>query len=211
MNIVIFGASGMVGKHLVRKALVKGHTVKAFGRNVDHLVDEDNASDKLVATKGYVFDEASVYKAVAGSDAVLSVLGGSFDGVDKTRSLGVKNIVEQMEKAGVKRIVALGGAGVLADEDGVLLMDKPDYPKAYLPVGREHLQAYLNIKDSQLNWTFVCAPDIKDVAGNGVYHTNAERVPSPNNGHISAEDLADFMLNAAEENSFAGQRVGISN
>ncbi|WP_165958000.1 NAD(P)-dependent oxidoreductase [Segetibacter sp. 3557_3] len=211
MNIVIFGATGMVGKHLVRKALVKGHNVKAFGRNVDHLVDEDNANDKLLAIKGYVFDEESVYDALVGSDAVLSVLGGSFDGLDHTRSLGLKNIAKQMEKAGVERLVALGGAGVLTDENGVLLMEKPGYPKVYLPVGKEHLQAYLNIKDSVLNWTFVCAPDIKDEDGNGNYHTNAEHVPSPNNGHISAGDLADFILTSAEENSFNKQRVGISN
>jgi len=34
MTIIVFGATGMVGKQLVQQALFKGHTVKAFGRNV---------------------------------------------------------------------------------------------------------------------------------------------------------------------------------
>ncbi|MEI9958701.1 MAG: NmrA family NAD(P)-binding protein [Ferruginibacter sp.] len=34
MNIIIFGATGLVGKQLVQQALLNGHMVKAFGRNV---------------------------------------------------------------------------------------------------------------------------------------------------------------------------------
>ena len=44
MTITIFGATGMVGKQLVQQALFKGHTVKAFGRNVfaELPMEEDN-------------------------------------------------------------------------------------------------------------------------------------------------------------------------
>ena len=72
--------------------------------------------------KGYVFDEQDVFEAINGSDAVISVLGGAFDGSDKTRSLGMKNIVKQMEKAGVKRIVAIGGPGVLNAGENKLII-----------------------------------------------------------------------------------------
>lgn len=33
MKIIIFGASGSVGRHLVDQALTAGHSVTAFGRN----------------------------------------------------------------------------------------------------------------------------------------------------------------------------------
>jgi hypothetical protein len=39
-----------------------------------------------------VFDEAEVFEAIENSDAVISVLGGGFDGIDKTRSLGIKTL-----------------------------------------------------------------------------------------------------------------------
>src|SRR6187431_1007430 len=108
MEIVIFGATGHVGKFLVSQALLKDYKVRAFGRNVFELPDTNK---NLQHIKAGVFDDADVYKAIKGVDGVFSVLGGSFDGTDKTRSLGMKTIVAQMKRAGVNRILALGGRG----------------------------------------------------------------------------------------------------
>ncbi len=209
MNIIVFGATGMVGKYLVKQALYKGYRVKAFGRNV-HTTDlpED---EKLELVQGALFDEQQVYNALNGCDAVLSALGGSFDGTDFTRSLGMKNIVQQMQKTGVKRIVAVGGMGVLDDEQGKYLLDSPDYPPQYLPVGKEHLKAYKILKSSSLEWTFVCPPDIINEGPGGEFVTAADHVPEPNNYKIKAGDLALFMLNELENKEYIHHRVGISN
>jgi len=158
-----------------------------------------------------VFDEKEVYNAVKGSDVVFSALGGAFDGTDKTRSLGLKNIIAQMEKAGTKRIIAVGGMGILNADEDTFIIDTPSYPEMYLPVGREHLQAFFALQASSLGWTFVCPPDIKNEDGTGSYHTSAFFPPEPNNNRIAAGDLALFMLDEAVENKFVKQRVGISN
>lgn len=210
MTITVFGATGQVGKRVVRYALDKGHTVRAFGRNITKLIDEDLANDKLEAIRGHLFDKDEVFDAVEGVDAVISVIGGSFDGSDKARSLGMKNIAEQMQKAGVERIIALGGMGVLSDAAGNYLLDAPDYPQQYLPVGREHLQAYLHLKESNLQWTFVCSPDIKDEPATGKFMVSDTHPPQPNKYQITAGDLALFMINEAQECKHVKQRVGIS-
>jgi putative NADH-flavin reductase len=211
MQLTIFGATGTVGKHIVRHALAFGNYVKAFGRNVESLIDEDLRNDNFKAIKGYVFDEDDVFDAVKGSDAVLSALGGSFDGTDKTRSLGIKNIIAQMEKAGVKRIVALGGSGILNADDNTLIIDKPSYPKEFLPVGKEHLQAYLYLKESNLDWTIVGSPDIVEAEATDEYITAADRPPAQNKGKINAGDLALFMVSETTKNQYINHRVGISN
>jgi putative NADH-flavin reductase len=123
MIITVFGATGQVGKRTVRYALAKGHTVRAFGRNIEGLIDRDLDDEKLVAIKGSVFDEDEVYDAVRGVEAVISSLGGAFDGNDKTRSLGIKTIAQQMQKAGVRRIVAVGGSGVLNAPDATYQLE----------------------------------------------------------------------------------------
>jgi len=210
MILTVFGASGQVGKQVVREALAKNYTVKAFGRNVTGLFDEESRNSHLEAITGYVFDEEQVFNAIKGSDAVISTLGGSFDGKDKTRSLGMKNIIKCMEEAGVKRLIALGGMGVLADANGGYRVNDSDYPAQYKPVGLEHLQAYELIKASPLDWTFVCSPDILDKNTTGKYITASENMPENNHGQIAAGDLADFMLNELQENKYVHQRVGIS-
>jgi uncharacterized protein len=210
MKLTVFGATGMVGKQIVKHALAFNHTVKAFGRNVESLIDSDLNNENLIAVKGYVFDEDSVYDAIKGSDAVISALGGDFSGNDKTRSLGIKNIITEMQKAGIKRIVALGGIGILNAEDGTLLIDQPDYPKNYLPVAKEHLQAYLYLKESDLDWTIVGAPNILEEDATGGFITSTDYPPNPNKGKINAGDLALFMVDEIVKNSYIKHRVGIS-
>ena len=209
MNLIIFGATGMVGKQLVKQALLKGNHVKAFGRNV---FTELNMEEKnLALIKGALFDEGEVSNAIKGCDAVLSALGGGFDGNDKTRTLGIKNIIAQMKKNNVKRIVAIGGSGVLNFDEDTLLLEREDYPKEYLPVGLEHKKAYDYLNESGLDWTFVCPPNIIDHEVTGSFVTKANYPPEPNNNKIYAGDLAMFMLNELGRNEYVKERVGISN
>ncbi len=209
MKLIVFGATGMVGKQLVKQALFNGHTVKAYGRNV--FTEELPKDDNLELVQGALFDAGQVLKAIEGCDAVLSALGGSFDGNDKTRSLGMKNIVEQMEKAAVKRIVGVGGMGLLNADDESLLIDQENYPQQFIPVGREHQKALAYLKASNLDWTFVCPPDIIDGEATGEFVTNSAYPPLPNHYKIYAGDLALFMLGELKKNEYLHQRVGISN
>ncbi len=211
MKITVLGATGMVGKRLVALALAKGYDVIAFGRNVEQLIDRDQRDEHLSAVKGYIFDEKDVYEAVKGVDAVISVLGGSMEATDKSRSLGIKNIIRQMEKAGVKRIIALGGMGVLNADDDHYILDTPDYPAELQHVGQEHLQAFHSLEQSSLDWTFVCPPTIADKESKENFTVGDNYLPQPNLNEINAGDLADFMLSEATANLHLYQRVGISN
>jgi uncharacterized protein len=209
MKIIIFGATGMVGKELVKQALFNGDQVKAYGRNVfTEGLPED---DQLELVQGALFDEGQVLKAIKGCDAVVSALGGAFDGNDKTRSLGMKNIALQMKKAGVKRIVAIGGLGVLNADTDHLLMEEEHFPPEYLAVSHEHLKALKHLQETDLEWTFVCPPNIINHGPTGSFTTNANYVPEVNNNAINAGDLALFMLKAIATNDYLRQKVGISN
>jgi putative NADH-flavin reductase len=210
MTVTIFGATGMVGKYLVRQALANEHKVIAFGRNIEDLIDVDKDNDNLIAVKGYVLDDNDVLKALKGSDAVLSALGGGFDGTDKTRSLGIKNIIEQMAKASVSRIIAIGGQGVLNADENSLIIDSPEYPQQYLPVGREHLQAYNFLHSSDLNWTFVCPPNIKDEDADEKYTTIANYHPENSKNEVKAGNITHFILSELNANNFIKLRVGIA-
>ncbi|MGB4844782.1 MAG: SDR family oxidoreductase [Ferruginibacter sp.] len=209
MTIIVFGATGTVGKQLVQQALFNGYHVRAFGRNVyttDYLQTEN-----LTLVQGALFDEGEVFHAIKGCDAVLSAIGGSRDGADKTRTLGIKNIIKQMQKAGVKRIIAIGGSGILNADENTLLVDHEDYPKKYIAVGKEHKKAYEYLKESNLDWTMIGSPEIIDNGPTGSFITNSDYEPEPNKYRINAGDLAMFILNELEKNEFVKHRVGISN
>ncbi len=209
MHLTVFGATGQVGKRIVQQALNRGFTVTAFGRNVESLIDQDNRDEKLIAIKGYILDQKDIAKALVNTDAVISVLGGAFDGNDKSRSLGMKNIIAQMQANNIKRIVALGGMGVLNADDEHLLIDMPNYPEEFIPVGKEHQQAFEQLNTSGLDWTFYCPPNIIDADETGLFSTSINYAPEPNSYQINAGDLALSMINSVIKNEFVNQRVGI--
>ncbi|MBK7883067.1 MAG: NAD(P)H-binding protein [Chitinophagaceae bacterium] len=105
-------------------------------------------------------------------------MGGPFTGTDLTRSLGMKNIIAQMQKAMVKRIIAVGGMGVLNADDNTYLMDTEDFPAEYEAVSKEHFKAFEALKTSTLDWTFVCPPDIIDAGPTGSFVTAANYPPT---------------------------------
>lgn len=122
----------------------------------------------------------------------------------------MKNIIKQMEKAGVKRIVALGGMGVLDGTGEKLVMDEEDFPAQYNAVSQEHKKALEALQNSNLDWTFVCPPTIEPGEPTGIFQATGDRLPEPNNLKISSGDLALFMLKELEQNLFVKQKVGIS-
>ena len=52
MRVIVFGATGKTGRHVLRSALDRGHEVTAFGRSVDRLEPESG----LHVFRGDVFD-----------------------------------------------------------------------------------------------------------------------------------------------------------
>ena len=75
MRLAIFGATGRTGRHLVRRALAAGHSLRCLVRAPEGAAFP--AGVELV--KGSARDPAPVGKTVCGTDAVLSCLGGSLD------------------------------------------------------------------------------------------------------------------------------------
>src|SRR5450759_4592540 len=100
MNIVIFGATGGTGRHIIEQALDQGHKVTAFDRNPAALTLEH---PNLSFIEGDVFNQAEVDAAVAGQDgrmAVICVLGVRPTTQAPVCSTGTENIIAAMQKAG---------------------------------------------------------------------------------------------------------------
>jgi putative NADH-flavin reductase len=210
MIITVFGSTGQVGKRIVRAALARAYHVNAFGRNIETFIDTSLLNKNLVPVKGYVFDAAEVYDAVNGCDAVISALGGATDTSNKARSLGIKCIIEQMQKAQVKRIITVGSTAVLKDDAFGVAVKNPKYPTLYKEVGLEHLKAFEYLSSSHLDWTVVCCPSITDSDANQKYITSEDYAPSPNLFTVKAGNIADFIINELARNMYVKKRVGIS-
>jgi hypothetical protein len=111
MKIVIFGAAGATGRIVVERALAQGHEVTAFDLHTAPLTIQH---PKLTLIQGDIFNLSQVEAAIAGQDVVISVLGVRPGVTIPVCSEGTKNIIEAMQKRGVKRFICQSGFVVAA-------------------------------------------------------------------------------------------------
>jgi uncharacterized protein YbjT (DUF2867 family) len=112
MKVAVIGSTGYVGGRLVPELLAAGHDVRCLARNPDRLAGVDWRPDVEVMTAD-VLDEDSLDAALSGTEAVYYLVhamghAGDFEQADR---LGAENTRTAAERAGVSRIVYLGGLG----------------------------------------------------------------------------------------------------
>jgi len=105
-KIVVFGASGGIGRQVVEQALNRGDEVTAFVRSPSKLSLSD---PKLTVIAGELSAKAAVDSAVGGADAVISALGPSLDrrAVEMPLVEGTRHMVDAMRAARLQRFVGM--------------------------------------------------------------------------------------------------------
>lgn len=113
--VLVCGASGYVGGRLVPRLLEEGYRVRCFARSPQKLNAYPwiNAPGVEVA-KGDMGDRDSIAQAAAGVDAAYYLVhsmitaGAAYDQRDRELA---QNFASEMKRAGVQRVIYLGGLG----------------------------------------------------------------------------------------------------
>lgn len=157
MKIALIGPTGFVGSAVLSEALARGHAVTALSRQPAKI----DARAGLAVVGADVLDPAQVAAAVAGHDAVVSAYNAGWTNPDLHDEFlrGTRAIFDGVKRAGVKRLLVVGGAGSLYVAPGVQLVDTPAFPAEWKQgalAAREALNL-IRAEDS-LDWTFLSPP-----------------------------------------------------
>lgn len=212
MKIAIIGASGNIGSRITHEALSRGHEVTAIVRNPAKFNLEN---ESLVVTKGDVLQVDDVAAKIEDHDAVVvSYSPGLGPGTDYQQHVKVAEaVIAAARKAGVKRVLSVGGAGSLYISEGVQAVDTPDFPaewKEGASAQRDSLDVYRKADD--LEWTFF-SPAFLIGPGErtGKYRLGTENPVANEKGEstISYEDYAVAVLDELENPQFIRKRFTI--
>ncbi len=203
MKLTIFGSTGGTGRHLVQKALARGHIVVAFARNPSKL---DLQHSDLTRMQGDARDAEAVALAIRDADAVINAIGPTPGAPADLMETAAENIVAGMRKHGVRRLIWSTGAGVGAPEDKPTFMHKAISFLLKL-LSKDVLENSLRgaeiVRNSDLNWTIARAPMLTDGGRGNGYHAS---FVGPEMGRtLSRENFAEFMLDLAEGDDWVGQ------
>ena len=220
LNILVYGATGKIGTHVVTEALNRGHSVTAVSRNPSRITRQQ---ENLSAVKGDLLDTDSIRSLATGQDVVIisvrGVIGDSKTPESALQYIAVKNVVDTLRKMGddAPRLIHVGGSGTLEVRPGVLYADK--LPRLFLPKDLElEIQGqilalqFLRAVDD-VNWSYATPPkNLTNGRRKGSYRTGGDRMLKDKRGRnlVSRADFAMALVDEAESAAHNMRRFSVA-
>jgi putative NADH-flavin reductase len=196
MRLLVFGASGPLGRALTQAALAPGHQVTAYVRTPGRL----GSHPGLREVTGDVLDAATVAAAVPGHDAVVSALGHSRPSpVGHDLHPGTAHIIAAMNAAQVSRLIWISshGVGDARGHSGFL------FERVFVPwrlraefADKERQEALVTASD--LDWTIIRPARLTNGPATGRPRAQP-RLPVTIGDSISRADVAQFVLSELDD------------
>lgn len=208
-RILIIGATGRTGRHLVTQALDRGYAVTAFARDPSSL---ELRHPRLTIAQGNVLDAASVQAAMAGHHAVVSALGHKrYFSLSRIHAEGTRHIIEAMQRHGVRRFVCLTSLG-LGDSAGRLGMPYNLFViPLLLPIyfWDKACQERL-IARSDVDWIIVRPGSLNNGVKRERVNTGARVGSYLWTVRVSRANVADFVLNQLTSDTYLRSAPGLA-
>jgi len=211
VKLIVFGAAGQTGKHLVELAANAKHEVTAYVRTPAKL---GAVPPGVKVVQGDGRDAAAVEAALAGQEGALVAVGPEDRKKTTVREDIVRNVIAGMKKHGGRRLVYLSAAGV---GDSLAQAKKASFlfGSVIIPLMLKHpyadsLNAENLIKASGLQWVLVRAvgltngPPKRDVTAITDGSVEGMKLTVPR------ADVARFMLISMTEDRYVGQAPTLS-
>ena len=207
MKIVIFGASGHIGRILVSQALNNGYNVTAFVRNPKSIVIKNK---NLSIHVGDIGNYEQVADAIKGNEVVISVLGNRTGSVvfksTTVISEGLENIIRAMKQHKVKRLLFITSFGL---NKSMFLPQKIFIRTILRNIFAQMPRQEKSISQSGFDYTIVRPARLTDESSVGEYNAAEDLYIGPFS-HISRTAVADFLLKEIESKKFLHKTVTLS-
>ncbi len=220
LKILVYGATGKIGRHVVDEALNRGHWVTAVSRDPSRITQ---IHDQLSAVQGDILDSESVARLVVNQDIVIlsvrGTVGKSNAPSDALQYIAVEKVVSVLRDIGeyAPRLIHVGGAGSLELEPGVLYADR--MPKMFLPKSLEveiagqilALEYLRTVTD--IGWSYATpAKNFTDGKRTGIFRIGGDQLLENSRGksNISRADFAVALIDEAEDPEHVQQRFSVA-
>ena len=214
MRLIVVGASGRVGRHVVQQATEGGTTVVALARTPAHV------PSGVVTSRLDLADTTphAVAELLHPHDVVVSCLGATGKGDIGIATTGTRLLLAAMSEVGIRRLIAVSAAPVagMHPEPGDTGEDALTR-RVLNPVLRRVLRgAYADLavmetvlQTSQLDWTVVRPPRLTDGPLTGRYRI-AVGANLRHGRSISRADLAHLLTRVPDDPSTIRQHLAVA-
>ena len=190
MKVLVLGATGGIGRLIVREAVAKGHSVVALVRSK---ASADLPGVSMI--EGDARDGATLGRAVDGCDAVVSALG---TGVGRRKvdllTIATRALVAAMTRSGVRRLVCVSALGVGDSRGhGGFVFDRLFQPLLLSQAYKDKERQEAAIRASALDWVVVRPAMLTNDPARGSVRAFTD-LAGVNGGKVARADVARFVV-----------------
>lgn len=164
-RIIVFGAGGRAGRAITVEALERGMHIVAATRTPGKTHPGIDRRATVVQADASKPDQ--VAHAAAGCDVAINATRSDGE-IPENHLIDLNTrLATGLQRAGVPRLVIVGGAGSLLLPDGMPFAHHPDFPRRTLPRGiaHLHLRHHLERNGLPLDWLYLIPPPSFDPDG----------------------------------------------
>jgi len=210
MNVLLLGASGMIGQRIANELLDRGHAVTGTSRSgaVDGVEGDDFDTLALDAT-----DADEVADAAADHEAVISALGPAEDADLDILVEMADATLAGLRESGTERLLWVGGAGSLYVAEDTQFIETDDFPDELVPLAQAHIDAFDVVREADdVEWSYLAPPGIIEPGERTGDYRTAEGelvVDDEGDSYITCEDFAIAVADELEDPQFVHTHLGV--
>jgi len=206
VRLLVIGAAGKTGGHLVEQALGHGHEVTAFIHTTPLAIEHP----QLEVVRGDVRDFDAVSAAVTGHTGVAITIGYGGKPVTGMHEAAAANVVHAMAVSGATRLAAMSASGAFNRTN-------PNFSLAARAMIAGRSKAYddleameRRIMASDLDWTIVRPVGLSNDDATGHYRVMLDASIPAKHGRIARADVAAVLLKALETDTYRRKTVVVA-
>jgi putative NADH-flavin reductase len=216
MRILILGATGRTGRHLLEQALQRGHIINVLVRNKNKIIINGH---RVTVYEGSPLDKTVLGNAMQECEAIVSALNISrtsdwpwakLRSPKDLLSETMKKIIDLAPQHTIQRIIFISAWGVAETRKDIpgwfrWLIEHSNIRYPY----EDHARQEELLKQTFLQWTSVRPAGLTNSKKKKEIIVSLNNNPKPSL-MISRLNVAVFMLDVLEKNLYVGERPVIS-
>lgn len=204
-KVIVFGATGLMGKQIVKENIKAGNEVSVYIRQTQY-----PASASVYIITGNLDDEIKIAEAIKGFDVIVSAVGNR-NYEDSTMVVAPVGKLLAKLVSDNQRLILVGGSGLTLHDSKTLCRDLAGQPEFLKNQRADHWEAYTNIAPLDINYLFVCPTMVVEGDADGSYLLQENYFPKSEVKQISAGNVGHYIAKEINESKFNKTRIGLVN
>lgn len=202
-KVIVFGATGLMGKQIVKENIKVGNEVSVYIRQTEY-------PENVNIITGELDDESKIAAAIKNFDVVVSAVGNR-NYEDPTMVVAPVGKLLAKLVSDNQRLIIVGGSGLTLHDSKTLRRDLAGQPEFLKNQRADHWETYTNIAPLDINYLFICPTMVVEGDADGNYLSQENYFPKSEAKQISAGNVGHFIATEIVENKFNKTRIGLVN